>query len=82
MVVLVPIVVHVTQVGDRATALLADLAVRLHRGTLTPDEHGCVRILFDDVDTSAEAWDAVHEALEAVGGDWHDHLHMNALPHS
>lgn len=78
MVALVPIVVHVTKPGGRATALLADLAVRLHRGTLTPDEHDCVRIVFNDVGTSAEAWALVREALDAVGGDADDHLHLNA----
>lgn len=77
---LVSTVVHVIRPGDRATALLAELAARLHRGTLAPHAHGHVRILFDNVDTSAEAWDRVREALDAAGGDWNDDLHLNARP--
>ena len=74
---LVNIVVHVTRQDERADALLADVARRLNRGSLAPDESGRVFILFTDVDTADEAWELVHAALDASGEDWGDYLQLN-----
>jgi uncharacterized lipoprotein len=74
---LTAIVVHITRPGKRADELLASLAdalgVQMH-----PDERGHTRILLEASEDAA--WQRVHDALEAAGDDWPNHLHMNPRP--
>jgi hypothetical protein len=80
------IVVHVTRPGGRADELLAAVAdellaavaKQLGGGTQIPDERGHVRILLEE--SEGAAWRRVHDALDAAGGDWHEHLHVNPRP--
>jgi hypothetical protein len=37
-----------------------------------------VRILLEE--SEGAAWQRVHDALDAAGDDWHEHLHVNARP--
>jgi predicted Rdx family selenoprotein len=78
LVPLTAIVVHVTRRGGRANELLAAVAEHLGRETLVPDERGHVRILLKDVEGAA--WQRVHDALDAAGDDWHEHLHVSPRP--
>jgi hypothetical protein len=75
---LTAIVVHVTRPGRRADELLAAVAKHLGRGTQIPDERGHVRILLEE--SEGAAWQRVHDALDAAGDDWHEHLHVNPRP--
>jgi len=75
LVPLTAIVVHVTRPGRRADELLAAVAKHLGRGTQIPDEQGYVRILLEQSEDAA--WQRVHNALDAAGDDWHEHLHVN-----
>ena len=75
---LTAIVVHVTCPGGRADELLAAVAERLGRGTLIADERGHVRILLEELEGTA--WQCVHDALDAVGDDWREYLHVNPRP--
>jgi hypothetical protein len=75
---LTAIVVHVTHPGDRANALLADVAGRLGRQTPTADDRGHVRLLLQE--PAGAAWDHVHDALDVAGDDLHEHLHLNPRP--
>jgi len=72
---LTAIVVHVTRPGTRADELLAAVAKHLGRGTPMPDEQGHVRILLEESEDAA--WQRVHNALDAAGDDWQEHLHVN-----
>jgi predicted Rdx family selenoprotein len=75
---LTAIVVHVTRPGGRANELLAAVAEHLGRETLVPDERGHVRILLEQ--SEGAAWQRVHDALDAAGDDWHEHVHVNPRP--
>jgi hypothetical protein len=75
---LTPIVVHVVRPGERADELLAALAGHLGRPLAPPDELGHVRILLQE--PLAEAWQHVHDGLDAAGDDWQQHLQLNPLP--
>jgi hypothetical protein len=75
---LTAIVVHVTRPGGRADELLAAVAKQLGGGTQIPDERGHVRILLEE--SEGAAWRRVHDALDAAGDDWHEHLHVNPRP--
>jgi hypothetical protein len=74
LVPLTAIVVHVTRPGNRADELLAAVAKHLGGGTQMPDERGHVRILLEE--SEGAAWQRVHDALDAAGGDWRGHLHV------
>jgi hypothetical protein len=75
---LTAIVVHVTHPGPRADELLAAVASKLGRATLRPDERGHARILLEEGEGAA--WHRVHDALDAAGDDWQEHLHVNPEP--
>jgi hypothetical protein len=75
---LTAIVVHVTRPGNRADELLAAVAKHLGGGTQIPDERGHVRILLEE--SEGAAWQRVHDALDAAGGDWREHLHVGPRP--
>ena len=75
---LTAIVVHVTRPGGRANELLAAVAKQLGRGPSIQDERGHVRILLEEPEGAA--WQRVHEALDAAGDDWDEHLHVNPRP--
>jgi hypothetical protein len=75
---LTAIVVHVTRPGPRADELLAALANHLGREMHAPDERGHVRLLLEEREDAG--WQHVHDALDAAGDDWHDHLHLNPRP--
>jgi hypothetical protein len=72
---LTAIVVHVTRPGGRANELLAAVSRQLGRGAPVPDERGHMRILLEE--SEGAAWQRVHEALDAAGDDWREHLHVN-----
>jgi hypothetical protein len=72
---LTAIVVHVTRPGGRANEPLAAVAKHLGRATPIPDERGHVRILLEEPE--GPAWQRVHDALDAAGDDWREHLHVN-----
>ena len=72
------IVIHVTRPGERAAALVAAASSELGREVPAADERGHIRILLEE--PQGAAWDRVHDALDAAGDDWHEHLHMNARP--
>jgi hypothetical protein len=72
------IVVHVARPGRRASELLAAVADHLGRETQAPDERGHVRILLEE--SEGAAWQRVHDALDAAGDDWHEHLQVNPRP--
>ena len=78
LVPLTAIVVHVMRPGRRADELLAAVAEHLGRGRQFPDERGHVRILLEE--SGGAAWQHVHDALDAAGDDWHEHLHVNPRP--
>jgi hypothetical protein len=78
LVPLTAIVVHVMRPGRRADELLAAVAKHLGRGRQIPDERGHVRILLEE--SGGAAWQHVHDALDAAGDDWHEHLHVNPRP--
>jgi hypothetical protein len=78
LVPLTAIIVHVMRPGRRADELLAAVAKDLGRGTLIPDERGHVRILLEE--SEGAAWQRIHDALDAAGDDWHEHLHVNPRP--
>jgi hypothetical protein len=73
---LVPIRIVVTRPGKRADELLAAVARGLARDAITPDDNGVAHIVFHDAPSSGAAWDEVHAALEAVGDDWSDYVHL------
>jgi hypothetical protein len=75
---LTAIVLHVVRPGGRADELLAVLASRLGRAMHPADERGHVRILLEQPE--GPAWQRVHDALEAAGDDWEEHLHLNPRP--
>ena len=75
---LTAIVLHVVRPGGRADELLAGLASRLGRAMHPADERGHVRILLEQPE--GPAWQRVHDALEAAGDDWEEHLHLNPRP--
>lgn len=75
---LTAIVIHVTRPGTRANALVAAAASRLGRETPVADDRGHIRILLEEAECAA--WDHVHDALDAAGDDWHEHLHINPRP--
>ena len=75
---LTAIIVHVTRPGRRADELLADVAKHLGRGAQIPDDRGHVRILLKE--SEGAAWQHIHDALDAAGDDWHEHLHLNPRP--
>jgi hypothetical protein len=75
---LTPIVLHVVRPGGRTDELLAALADHLGRAMQPPDELGHVRILLEE--PQAPAWQRVHDALDAAGDDWQEHLHLNPPP--
>ena len=75
---LTAIIVHVTLPGRRADELLAAVAEHLGRGTQIPDERGHVRILLKE--SEGAAWQHIHDALDAAGDDWHEHLHVSPRP--
>jgi hypothetical protein len=75
---LTAIVVHVTRPGARADELLAALAGNLGRENQRPDERGHVRFLLEEREDAG--WQRVHDALEAAGDDWQEHLHVNPRP--
>jgi hypothetical protein len=77
----VTIVLRVTRPGERATALLEDLAVRLRRGDVTPGARGYVRITYDDK-TRVEAWDCVRAALDELADDWAGYLRLSGRSES
>jgi hypothetical protein len=78
VVPLTAIIVHVMRPGRRADELLAAVAEHLGRGTQIPDERGHVRILLEE--SEGAAWQRVHDALDAAGDDWHEHLHVSPRP--
>jgi predicted Rdx family selenoprotein len=78
LVPLTAIIVHVMRPGRRADELLAAVAKNLGRGTQIPDERGHVRILLEE--SEGAAWQRIHDALDAAGDDWHEHLHVNPRP--
>jgi hypothetical protein len=78
LVPLTAIVVHVMRPGRRADELLAAVAKHLGRARQIPDERGHVRILLEE--SGSAAWQHVHDALDAAGDDWHEHLHVNPRP--
>jgi len=75
---LTAIVVHVTRPGGRTDELLAAMSEHLGREALVPDERGHVRVLLEE--SEGAAWQRVHDALDAAGDDWHEHLHVNPQP--
>jgi hypothetical protein len=75
---LTAIVIHVTHPGQRADALLASATKHLGRETWSADERGDVRILLEEA--GGDAWDHVHDALDAAGDDWQEHLHIRPRP--
>ena len=75
---LTAIVLHVVRPGGRADELLAGLASHLGRAMHPADERGHVRILLEQPE--GPAWQRVHDALEAAGDDWEEHLHLNPRP--
>jgi hypothetical protein len=75
---LTAIIVHVTHPGPRADELLAAVAGALGRATPKPDERGHARILLEEPE--GRAWHRVHDALDAAGDDWPEHLHVNPEP--
>jgi hypothetical protein len=75
---LTAIVIHVTRPGERAAALVAAATSHLGRETPPADERGHIRILLEEPEGAA--WDRVHDALDAAGDDWQEHLHINARP--
>jgi hypothetical protein len=75
LVPLTAIIVQVTRPGDRADALLTAIARQLGRETPSADERGHVRFLLEL--REGEAWDRVHDALDAADADWHHDLSMN-----
>ena len=78
LVPLTAIVVHVMRPGRRADELLAAVAKHLGRGAQIPDERGHVRILLEE--SEGAAWQRIHDALDAAGDDWHEHLHVSPRP--
>jgi hypothetical protein len=77
VVPLTAIVVHVTRPGPRADELLAAVASHLGQETHAPDERGHVRLLLEE--SQDASWQHVHDALEAAGDDWREHLQLNPL---
>ena len=74
---LTAIVVHVTRPGPRADELLTAVASHLGQEMHAPDERGHVRLLLEQ---GADAsWQRVHDALEAAGDDWQEHLQLHPL---
>lgn len=75
---LTAIVVVVTRPGRRADDLLAAVADEIGREPKAPDERRHVRILLEE--SEAAAWQHVHDALDAAGDDWHEHLRLSPRP--
>ena len=75
---LTAIIVQVTRPGRRADELIAAVAEHLGRGPQVPDERGHVRILVEE--SEGAAWQRVHDALDAAGDDWHEHLELRPPP--
>lgn len=61
---------RVLESGTRTDRLLADVAQRLGKERLTP-QNGHVDIIFFDA-TPGEAWDAVEKALDASDPGWRE----------
>jgi hypothetical protein len=72
---LTAIVVRVIRPGRRADDLLAAVANELGRNAPRRGQRGDVRILLEEFDTAA--WKHVHDALDAAGHDWQEHLRLN-----
>jgi hypothetical protein len=74
---LTAIVVQVTRPGARAEELLAAVTSHLGQATHVPDERGHVRLLFEQ--SGDASWQRVHDALQAAGEDWQEHLQLHPL---
>ena len=75
---LTAVIVHVTRPGPRADELLAAVGSHLGQPMHAPDERGHVRLLLEERQDAG--WQHVHDALEAAGDDWREHLQLNPLP--
>jgi predicted Rdx family selenoprotein len=72
------IVVRVLRRGGRADELLAQLGGALDRDALMPDEHGAVCVRVDA--RGPVAWETVRDALDGLGPDWRQWLHLAPRP--
>jgi hypothetical protein len=64
--------------GERTDALLRELASRFDRDDLEPDDAGLVVLRFSQ--RGPQAWDQLREALDALGPDWRERLHLAPRP--
>jgi hypothetical protein len=72
------IVVRVLRRGGRADELLEQLAAALDREALMADEYGAVRVRVGA--RGPVAWETVREALDGLGADWRQWLHLAPRP--
>jgi predicted Rdx family selenoprotein len=72
------IVVRVLRRGGRADELLEQLGGALDREALMPDEYGAVRLRIDA--RGPVAWTTVRDALDGLGSDWRQWLHLAPRP--
>lgn len=77
---LAPFALTVRQHPDpEAERILAELAPRVGRKSLVPDDHGKAWIVMT-LPSGADSWDVIREALDETDDDWESHLHMPGRP--
>ena len=71
------ITLRIWRKGARAHELLAGLEQELGREVVA-DDHGIVRLRMDG--RGGKSWDALRDALDRVGSDWREWLHLESRP--
>jgi predicted Rdx family selenoprotein len=72
------ITLRVLRKGTRTNELLEDVARRLGRESLAPDDLGAVRIRVHG--RPPKAWEEVRDALDGTGDDWRQLVHLSPRP--
>jgi hypothetical protein len=71
------ITLRIWRKGPRGLELLDRLGEELGR-EVVPDDHGIVRLKMDG--RGGKGWDTLRDALDRVGSDWREWLHLESRP--
>jgi hypothetical protein len=72
------IVLLVLRRGTRPEEILSQVATRLDREQLVPDDTGTVRVRVSG--RGPVAWERVRDALDTAASDWREWLHLEPAP--
>ena len=72
------ITVRVIRKNPRTEEVLSALADRLGKETLEPNDRGAIEIRMNG--RGPRAWEEVRDALDSIGDDWRQWLHLAPRP--